>query len=492
MCFAQDRVLKKERVGLYKNLFFDDQRLFVRDNAVRDYGEPELIEIYNDGVSAPCVESPYVFATDDGKYRMLYQGKISDIEGYSLFIAVSDDGIHFKPEDISEKRELSGALAPHQVMALPDNEIAYIIEDKINDPHERYKLLKTTLDSENIYISDTVMVSDDLIHWKELTDICWHERGTEPCTGVFYNEYRKCFTIITRPVWGDRQVGYVETKDWRTFTDFRLCMQCDSLDAPLEEIYGMPAFSYDGWKIGFTYIYGALENLHGAKFIGGTVKTQLSYSWDGMHWQRSLRTPFLAGDMKTVTERAGVSYNLVWPAYIIRRDGEIFIYAAAATAEHGTAFDGKTRADILVFRLREDGFIRMENGDKTKPAVIATRENAWNGGEVHINIAAEKATVAIYRSEKDAYVGGWSEMLPEYSHENCIPFSGDSTDWIPQFKNGKKLDDLKGQTICIEVKFENGKLYSVSGDCVPLMNTEAAIFRKSGKLPPCEMLYNKE
>jgi hypothetical protein len=54
---------------------------------------------------------------------------------------------------------------------------------------------------------------------------------------------------------------------------------------------------------------------------------------------------------------------------------------------------------------------------------------------------------------------------------------------VVSFKNGNTLDRFIGKTIVIELKFKNGEVYSISGDCIPVMNVEAGYYRKFGVLP---------
>jgi len=65
----------------------------------------------------------------------------------------------------------------------------------------------------------------------------------------------------------------------------------------------------------------------------------------------------------------------------------------------------------------------------------------------------------------------------------CIAFSGNSYDWIPQFKTGKTLNELSGKTLIFEIKFKNGSLYSLEGDCIPVMNLEGTRYREYNTLP---------
>lgn len=466
---------------MYKYLFFDDQRLFGRDNVERCYGEPTLLEtsVYYDGMFATNTVSPFVFKKDDGKYRMIYQGKHCENGRRYCLIAVSDDGIHFEPEAV----DTSCDIAPHAIFEIGNNEIAYIVEDKYNSPDERYKMLYCETDVDALYVNDVILVSSDLVHWRKLEGALWND-GAEPCVGVFYNKHKKCFTILTRPDWGTRRVGITETRDWRTYTPYEICLQCDSLDAPLDEIYGMPAFEYDGWYIAMPYIYGNNKSCFSSKYFGGTMKAQLAYSLDGRHWQRSLRESFISGDKLCDIEKLGYANKLVWVADMLRcEDGGLNIYASATKSEHGYAFEDASDGKIQVYSLREDGFICLKTQNEECESVIATRENIWLGGELAVNIKCKRATVAVYESTGDANVGGCCDLLEGYTHEDCIPFEGDSTAWIPAFKNGNTIDMLKNRTVSFEIKFEDGEIYSVSGECIPVMNLQSARYKKFGKMP---------
>ena len=154
--------------------------------------------------------------------------------------------------------------------------------------------------------------------------------------------------------------------------------------------------------------------------------------------------------------------------------------------EHGPAFDGSGTGKILVYKLRRDGFVYLQTKEKEKPAVVISREKLWNGGELHLNLQAKRATVAVYTSSDPKKQGnplGFARPMEGFTHEDCIAFEGDSKDWIPVFKSGKKLADLKGETLVIEVKFEDGKLYSLSGDYQDVFNTVGERYRLLGIEP---------
>lgn len=179
---------------------------------------------------------------------------------------------------------------------------------------------------------------------------------------------------------------------------------------------------------------------------------------------------------------------MLWISNLVKcDDGSINIYGSASGSEHGPAFDKPGTGKMFVYKLREDGFISLATDDKNIESVVATREKAWHGGELHLNIKAKSATVAVYiTDEEEVMTGnvlGMTRLVEGYSHEDCVPFSGDAADWVPEFKSGNKISDLKDKTIVFEVKFTDGEIFSLSGDFTDVYNTEGARFRKFGKLP---------
>ncbi len=458
-----------------KQLFFDDSRLSGRDNTTRICGHPELIAEYTDGVCSTDFCTGQVFRLDNELYRMLYFGHSADFRGKKLFAAVSADGIHFAPEQLPDA---SGRDYPHEVLTLPRNaEIACIYEDPTGDTATRYKMLMAEPNWNDLYVYDNIYTSPDLLHWTRMENVQWGD-GTEPLTSIFYNDYKQCHTIVQRPFWGVRAVGQKETADFRTFTPFRHTLNVEAGDEALAEIYGMYAFAYDGMYIGIPHLYRGLHSEYSAKYHDGLIDTQLAYSEDGEYWRRSLNVPFVA---------ATDARPIVWLCGMRRGDnGDVFLYGSASGRVHGPAFHEPGTGKICVYRLRQDGFIALSTCSDA-PARVITREKLWHGGELHLNLTARHATVAVYVSDESQMVScnvlGIAHPLDGYGHDDCIPFSGDSTDFVPRYRNGRCLDDLKGQTLVFEIRFTDGRLYSLSGDYTDLFNTQGARYRKLGVLP---------
>ena len=447
---------------MYNQFFFDDKYLFGKENVVRKYGEPKLIEdaIYLNQNVTTFWGFAWTFPICNIFFVCYIMAEIFILE-YGLYSAVSEDGVHFEREYLSEKLQLRKFDYYNQVVEYAGGEEpACIFEDKYAIPEERYKLLFTKTNKKKMIIEGIVYVSPDLLNWTEL-NIHWSYDG-EPCVGVFYNQEKECYTILKRPAWGVRLVGYSETKDWRSFTDFQMCLQPDSLDSDLDEIYGMPAFAYDGWYIGFSYIYGGHKSGLHTKYSSGTMKTQLSYSHDGRYWIRSLREPFIGGEKGDKTANSLFYAPMVYPSTMrIGNDGSIYIQGCASALEHGPCFrELALNGRIFNYKLRKDGFIKLESIYKTKESVIATRENIWQGGELHMNLKAQKATVAVYIAEeyrdKDLNLLSSCYLVGGYSHEYCI---------------------AKGKSTDFSIKFYDGEVYSIYGNMIPVFNVPATRYR---------------
>ena len=468
----------------YRQLFFDDQRLFVRENLDRVYGEAKFEELYQD----EALVSPYgwAWAVDgpDGLVHLLYLGEHTTNHTNYLAAAVSEDGVHFRPRNTAAASGLAHPAVANQFLPNPPNgEPAAVVVDPLAEPVGRYKLLFCDYGrlGRDWRIDDYVYASPDLVRWTKLEGSTWNPIGTEPVLGVFYNRLHACMTVLSRPDWGQRRVGITETKDWRHYTDLELCLQADSLDPALTEIYGMPAFPYEGYFIGFPHVYHDIPQMRRIKFVGGKMHCELAYSLNGRHWQRSLRRPFLPTGNPEVAKRLGGEAKMLFLSSLRRdRDGSVLLYGTVTRSDHGRSDAAKypERSGIYVFRLREDGFVGLRTTDPETPGRLCSRALIWKGPDLAFNLAVDEATCAIF---PHVAIGKPEPELPinGFGHEDCQRFSGDSTAWKPVWKGGS-LAVLSNRLVLVELKLKNGTVYSFSADGIPQMEVEAERHRRFG------------
>ena len=448
---------------MYTELFFDDYRLLGRTGTERRYGVPELINEYYDPEYSTDYFSPWVF-DKDGETVMLYMGRNRTTGKFALLAASSPDGIDFSPlkhNGTNEVMQLAGGEEPLS-----------ILEDVFAPPEEKYKLILTRYNQKQFCVRAQVLSSPDLIMWSNYLDEI-PDCGCEPVGGVFFNAHRQCYTVLRRPTWGNRCVGYCDTKDFKHYTEYELCLHQDALDGPLDEIYGMSAFGYAGMYIGFPLIYTDNAPSRKAKFEPGSIVPQLAYSWDGHHFLRSLRTSFLP-------DYTGEPALFWLSCARMAANREILLYCAMTPEAHGTAFRNHQSGRIRIYRLREDGLISLNAG--ADEATVTTREYLYKGGDICVNLCAEQATVAVIDTcgeDPASQAWGTETSAAGFDHGDCQEFSGDSTCWRPRFKGGS-LERFRDRIIILEIKLKNGALYSVSGDMQPLTNTQSARYRAMG------------
>lgn len=403
---------------------------------------------------------------------MLYMGSHRQTGAHALLAAFSSDGVHFEPMDTGDTGE--DKLSVNQVFTLEEgSEPAAAVCDPFAPAAERYKMILTVFDRPQLRVLGCLLTSSDLIRW--------HGTGrplpgwkTEPVTSIFRNEKSNCYTVTYRRTWGDRCVGYTDTNDFSDFSAFQMCMNQDALDTSLDEVYGMPALPYKGAYIGFPVIYTNNAPSRTTKFDPGNIYPQLAFSEDGHYWQRSLRRSFLP-------EYRGQDGMYWLTAFHIAEDKSVLLYCAHTFRAHGIAFASHDSGSVNILRLREDGFwaLRARSGET---AVVTTREFCFQGGDIRINIKAGHATCAVLSTDEQDRAEYGGMVVPGFDHSDCVPFSGDSTAWTPAFSGGS-LRRFEGKTIVIEVRYTEGSLYSISGNMIRLMNTEASAYRLTGRLP---------
>lgn len=192
---------------MQKQLFFDDMKLLRRENAQRDYCEPTICSLYNDGVSSNDYPEAFVFRLDDGRYRMIYAGKSVDgsYRHLKMFSAISENGFDFAAEKLWDNPQACGLMYSHEVMDIGNAEIGFIYEDNYCDKKERYKMLMFDATFEEFDFHNDVYTSPDLLNWTKLDGVSWADEA-EPLVSVFYNKHKNCHTLMERPYWGCQKI----------------------------------------------------------------------------------------------------------------------------------------------------------------------------------------------------------------------------------------------------------------------------------------------
>ena len=460
-------------------LFFDDGHLSQRHNLVRRIGRPRLVAegVFVDPHLDVHSGYPSVFRDpDSGTWRCLYQGvplqRREQGPGCVAAVIESDDGVRWTLPDLANEGDRRADLLPHQLQLSASffEWAPAFFDTRAEDPAERLKGLACCWADDGVGHDCHLHVSADGRAWRAVEGVKWHPWGIDPAATAFWNQYRNSYGITARPSIGDRRVAIYETRDWRTFSKPELLMQADALDSACAELYGMPVFPYEGMFVGFVWVYHTPPQVSAAysethdidgpiKFLYGKIDAQLAYSYDGRHFQRGLRDPFIPnaepGEYGAGTIHAS--------SMVVTDDDRIRIYSSSGKAEHGqTTLDSAmaTQSAILLHELRLDGFCYLESA--AGPGSLTTRVVLWQGGELSVNATAPQGEVRVQVE------GGDGTPLPGYGFDDCVPLSGDELRWTPQWQEGRSMSQLENRALRLGFRLTNGAIYAIRGDFVPL------------------------
>ncbi len=458
-------------------LFFDDWYLHRRDNLSRHIGRPTLVPegTLEDPFVDPAWGYPTVFRDpESGRWRCLYQGQAGNGR-FVPVVAESDDGIRWRLPDLSELAPLADRVCPHQLFGLErfgewsgpylDSQAAG------SDAWLKGLVVQRTPEGG---LASRLVTSPDGLHWRHVEGPAWHPLGADPIAAAFWNPYRQSHVLAVRPALNDRRIALVETRDWQTFSPPELALQADALDTPCAEVYGMPVVPYEHLFIGLLWLYHTSPVVDAAnKYLLGTIDCQLAYSYNGWHFQRTTRDPFLA-----TSDPGAHGAGCIYPYSVVAVGDHLRIYSSAAKGEHAQIRmnPASRQGAILLHTLRRDGFVYLQ--PEGGPGELVTRLLLWKGGEPVLNVAAPQGEARFQVLDANG------EPLDGYRHDDCVPFRGDSTAWTPEWRDGRLMAALRDRIVRLSVRLTNGRLYAIRGQFEVKMAYEAHLFTERGLRTP--------
>ena len=426
---------------------------------------------------------PAVFRDEpSGKWQMLYP-----ISGFPLNLmgAESEDGVHWKPMDRPDIVPPGGKIAPHHLFAVERANGGPVYIDERAEDGFRFKFYcvqrggpvaeRARLDPNSYfheivagegvkpYMADNLVVrSRDGLHWEVDEDGTWsmpHWHPDPPMT-AFYNRETGKHVMVTRPGWGDRRVLAIDSTDARNWENLRILLQPDPVDPPQMQFYGMPVHRYEGTYVGFLYMarFMNAERLERFNQLWGPVDCQLAYSFDGEHWQRGLREPFVA-----VNEPGEPGSGVIYPNALIDAGSELRIYSASTLDLHHQYAKTQNLAKgevppsaILLHTLRKDGFTYLESKGNwatfiSKPMVLFKPDLTMNALGPHGEVMFQLTDLQ-------------SRPLDGYRFEDCQPLVEVDDAAAPLCWNGAALEPVLNRIVRLEVKFRHTRIHAIRGD----------------------------
>ena len=411
-----------------------------------------------------AITGPYVYGTiawDAGKLRMWYQVLN---KGNQVGYAESRDGIHWTKPDLGII-DFNGSKANNFCLSAGQREIgggechnpSVIRCPGATDAQKRYALYGFDGKAGHARVA----YSPDGLHWTYVPET---EKTplfkSSDVVNFFYDPYQQRYTVTwkTRSRRG-RAAGVAWSEDglkWTKPYDGPI-FAADDLDPDATQIYGMPAFPYQGMYIGLPWMYRAryfksgdyaFKKLHEAQEGSPrTMEVQLAWSWDLINWTRAAGRPeFISLGSKGQWD-SGMVYTARAPVLV---DDKLYFYYGGSDGLHD---DRRVNAAIGLATLRLDGFCSMRAGDSE--GWLISRRDPFRKPAVTIN--ARTGTNGYVLAE---IIDRRNKVVPGFSKQDCVAFSGDSVrhelKWkTAQFTGAQKANDYK-----IRFWLKNADLFS--------------------------------
>ena len=332
------------------------------------------------------------------------------------------------------------------------------------DPARRYKLVYSDLSSNPVdtsYGTCRMANSPDGIHWTIDRQAVWRRQHTDTGFSIVNNPYTGKYQWTSRPILGDRRIALDQTTDWRHFERTLVVVHPDPLDPPGVEFYGMPHFLYEGYFVGFLWrMWGAPNDLKNSTRFFGPVDAELTYSVNGINWNRTIRQSILP-DRGLGKE----GFRSEYPMCMVQDDeGWLRVYSPARVGEHvdwKKAAPGENITFNTVSRFRRDGFCALESHSDT--GTILMRGLLARGGPILLN-----AIVGRFGSIKAELRNFDNAAIPGYELDKSIPVTGDGhfmpLRWKADGGIVETIDSLRGKPFRLLLQLEQARVYAVRVD----------------------------
>ena len=476
--------------GPWRRLFLDAAAVEAQDGLTREFHAAEkhpgnpVIKADKPWETGRAISGPYVYGTvfwDEGRLRMWYQVLN---QGNHVGYAESRDGLNWTKPELG-LIEFEGSKANNLVVSAFQPEVtggtchnpSVIRRRNEPNPDRRYALYGY----DGAVGHARVAFSPDGLRWRYVPETEKKPLFTSSDVVNFFHdpyEGRYISTWKTRNRRG-RAVGVAWSRDGLTWTKpFEgPIFTADDLDPDATQIYGMPAFPYQGLYVGQPWIYRAryfkygeysVKKLHEAQADSTrAMEVQVAWSWDMINWTRPpARAEFIprgaAGEWDD-----GMIFTAGAPVVV---GNKLHFYYGGCDGFHD---DKRVKTAIGLATLRLDGFCSMHAG--AREGWLITRREPFREAAVTINVRTS-ATGSVSADILDRN----NRVVPGFSRQECVPFSGDSVAHELKWKTAQLPSAPEGSDWKIRFWLRDADLFSYLPRGLDPKQRDLARFQKDG------------
>ena len=438
-------------------VFFDDFMIMRKSGVRRRVFKPRKVGSFEQpGITSG---NSVVYIPEKKQYYLYYNflpDRIRDWDRRSYY-AVSSDGINFTPVGKLPSVKRTGSYIVYR-------------DQNTQNPDERYKCVVMEINPDetsegNGYVS----VSNDALNWKTKKEYKVSEHASDTANNIFYNEAMGKYQIICRGAHVDRRIVTLLSKDLKEWSEPQVILSPNPFDVEYTQYYGMTVYPENGYFLGFLQLYYTDEDDTVWTKMAGKVDAALTYSYDGIVWNRASSEPMVERPMPPEFGFTTIYFSNMNES----PDGKEWILAAGGCrTDHGwgfkPAYPDSELSDfvkehgnnqIMFYKIRKHGFAGMESyGLKAR---LWMKRMRLEGPDLSFNLCAPTGTVRFRIIDPETF-----KPYSGFDFDDCIPFSGDNTEARPVWKI-KSLDELIGKFIMIELEMHTAILFSVTGDIIP-------------------------
>jgi len=444
-------------------VFFDDFMINSRRGIRRRIFKPlKAGSFHQEGITAG---NSVIYIPEKKEYYLYYNfltDRSRDWDRIAHY-AKSSDGINFEPMGRVPSVRKTGAYIVYR-------------DDHTKNPEERYKCVIMKINEEESSKGrGYVAVSHDALNWNTDTTYKISEHASDTSNNIFYNEIIGKYQIICRGAHVDRRIVSLFSEDLVNWTDPQVILSPNPFDVEYTQYYGMTVYPENGFFLGFLQIYYTDEDDTVFTKMAGKVDAALTYSYDGIVWNRVSSEPMVDRPMPPEYGFTTIYFSNMNES----PDGREWIMSAGGgRTDHGwgfkPAYPDSELSDyvkkhgnnqIMFYKIRKHGFAGMESyGLKAK---LNMKRMLLTGTELSFNICAPTGTVRYRLVDPEDF-----SVYEGFDFDDCVPFTGDEIAFRPVWKN-KDISELKGRFISIEFEMHTAILFSISGDLAPAPGIQA-------------------
>ena len=298
---------------------------------------------------------------------------------------------------------------------------------------------------------DGSIVLKEKLGFPEEEDIVWN-REAEDYLHRFLKVDRYVNTqgmpLFTRTGVGcNRRIARAVSDDYLHWTTPEVIIRPDELDPP--KLYNIKVCRYAGMYFGTLQLFSAwgYRRAPGSPQESETTDLQLTFSRDGIHWERLANRPVFIERGLVGSFDGGVMASSVPP--ILARGDELWLYYNGGN--HAHCVPGG-RKGVGVAKLPKDRLVARTAGDEL--GVLITKPFVWRGDSLRVNADARRGLLKV--EVADAMGDG----IDGFTVHEAPEIRADGLRLEVAWRGGKGLGALEGRTVRLRFYLWRTRLYA--------------------------------